>query len=73
MSNELFAQMAQSIIEGEAEDAARLAHQAIERNIEPVEAINKGATPISSRQFLTQACRPPSAMRKSPVCLTRWR
>jgi len=39
---DLFQAMAQSIIEGEAEEAERLARQAIEQGIEPVEAINKG-------------------------------
>ncbi len=42
MNEDLFQAMAQSIIEGEAEEAERLAHLAIEQNIEPVEAINKG-------------------------------
>lgn len=42
MNEDLFEAMAQSIIQGEAEDAERLARVAIERNIEPVEAINKG-------------------------------
>jgi corrinoid protein of di/trimethylamine methyltransferase len=34
--------MAQSIIDGEAEEAERLARQAIETGIDPLEAINKG-------------------------------
>lgn len=42
MNGDLFQAMAQSIIEGEAEEAERLARLAIEQNIEPVEAINKG-------------------------------
>jgi corrinoid protein of di/trimethylamine methyltransferase len=42
MTEDLFQAMAQSIIEGEAEEAERLARQAIEQGIEPVEAINKG-------------------------------
>lgn len=42
MNEDLFQAMAQSIIDGEAEDAERLARTAIEQNIEPVEAINKG-------------------------------
>lgn len=42
MNEDLFQAMAQSIIEGEAEEAERLARKAIEQNIEPVEAINKG-------------------------------
>jgi corrinoid protein of di/trimethylamine methyltransferase len=42
MKEDLFQAMAQSIIEGEAEEAERLARQAVEQGIEPVEAINKG-------------------------------
>ncbi|MBE7551466.1 MAG: corrinoid protein [Anaerolineales bacterium] len=42
MKEDLFQAMAQSIIEGEAEEAERLARQAVEQSIEPVEAINKG-------------------------------
>ncbi len=42
MKEDLFEAMAQSIIEGEAEEAERLARLAIEQGIEPVEAINKG-------------------------------
>jgi corrinoid protein of di/trimethylamine methyltransferase len=39
---ELFKAMAQSIIDGESEDAAALAQQAIEMGIDPLEAINQG-------------------------------
>jgi len=42
MSEELFKAMAQSIIDGEAEIAARLARQAVEQGIDPLDAINKG-------------------------------
>ncbi|MEW5957059.1 MAG: corrinoid protein [Chloroflexota bacterium] len=42
MSEELFRAMAQSIIDGEDEDAADLARQVIEQGLDPVEAINKG-------------------------------
>lgn len=42
MKENLFRAMAQSIIEGEAEEAERLARQAVEQGIEPVEAINEG-------------------------------
>jgi corrinoid protein of di/trimethylamine methyltransferase len=42
MKEDLFQAMAQTIIEGEAEEAERLARQAIEQGIEPVEAINRG-------------------------------
>ena len=42
MSDELFQAMAQSIIDGEVEDARRLAQEALERGIDPLEAINEG-------------------------------
>ncbi len=42
MSKELFQAMAQSIIEGEAEDAERLAQQSIGVGVDPLEAINQG-------------------------------
>ena len=42
MHEELFQAMAQSIIDGEAEDAEKLARQAIELGIDPLEAINQG-------------------------------
>lgn len=42
MSEELFQTMAQSIIDGEVEEAERLARESIERGIEPLDAINKG-------------------------------
>ena len=42
MHEELFKAMAQSIIDGEAEEAERLARQAIELGIDPLEAINQG-------------------------------
>lgn len=42
MNEHLFNLMTQSIIDGEAEDAAALAQQAIEQGIDPLEAINKG-------------------------------
>lgn len=42
MSDELFQAMAQSIIDGEVDDARRLAQEALERGIDPLEAINKG-------------------------------
>lgn len=42
MSKDLFEAMAQSIIDGEADEAAQLARQSIEQGIEPVEAINQG-------------------------------
>jgi len=42
MNENLFSLMAQAIIDGEAEDAAALAQQAIEQGIDPLDAINKG-------------------------------
>jgi corrinoid protein of di/trimethylamine methyltransferase len=42
MSKELFEAMAQTVIDGEDEEAARLAQQAIEKGIELLEAINEG-------------------------------
>lgn len=42
MSNELFQAMAQSIIDGETEDAEALARQAVEQGIDPLQAINQG-------------------------------
>ncbi len=41
-TEELFKAMAQSITDGEAEQAAELAKQSIELGIDPLEAINKG-------------------------------
>jgi len=42
MSEELFKSMAQSIIDGDAEEAEKLARQAIEMGLDPLEAINMG-------------------------------
>jgi len=42
MSKELFEAMAQSIIDGEEEDAVELAQQAIEQGVDPLDAINQG-------------------------------
>ncbi len=42
MNEDLFQAMAQSIIDGEVEEAQRLAQEALERRIDPLEAINKG-------------------------------
>jgi corrinoid protein of di/trimethylamine methyltransferase len=42
MHEERFQAMAQSVIDGEVEDAARLAQQAVAEGIDPLEAINKG-------------------------------
>jgi corrinoid protein of di/trimethylamine methyltransferase len=45
MSEELFKKMAQSVIDGEAEEAEDLAKEALETGIDPLAAINKGYTP----------------------------
>jgi corrinoid protein of di/trimethylamine methyltransferase len=42
MSEELFQAMAQSIIDGDADEAENLARQSIEQGIDPLDAINKG-------------------------------
>jgi corrinoid protein of di/trimethylamine methyltransferase len=42
MSEELFKQMAQSVIEGDDEAARQLAQSALAQGIDPLEAINKG-------------------------------
>lgn len=42
MNEQIFKAMAQSIIDGEPEDAEKLALQAIELGIDPLEAINRG-------------------------------
>jgi corrinoid protein of di/trimethylamine methyltransferase len=42
MSNEMYEAMAQSIIDGEVEEAAQLARQAIEAGLDPLAAINDG-------------------------------
>jgi corrinoid protein of di/trimethylamine methyltransferase len=42
VNDDLFKKMAQSIIDGEDELAAELASQAIEKDIDPLDAINKG-------------------------------
>lgn len=45
MTEELFKAMAQSIIDGDAEEAESLAKQALERGIDPLQAIDKGFIP----------------------------
>lgn len=44
-TEELFKAMAQSIIDGEPEDAERLAREALAQGLEPLDAINKGFVP----------------------------
>jgi corrinoid protein of di/trimethylamine methyltransferase len=45
MSEELFKQMAQAVIDGDSQAAAELAEQVLAGNVAPLEAINKGFTP----------------------------
>jgi len=45
MADDLFSAMAQSIIDGDDEEAARLANLAIAQGVDPLEAINKGYIP----------------------------
>ncbi len=44
MTDELFEQMAQSVIDGELEAAKALAQRAVAENIDPLDAINRGYT-----------------------------
>ena len=44
MSEELFKQMAQAVIDGDDEEAAALALRAVDQKVDPLEAINKGFT-----------------------------
>ena len=44
MSQELFKQMSQAVIDGDDDQAAELAQQALEQGIPPLDAINKGFT-----------------------------
>jgi corrinoid protein of di/trimethylamine methyltransferase len=44
MSEELFKQMAQAVIDGDDEAATALAQQALDHGVDPLEAINKGYT-----------------------------
>jgi corrinoid protein of di/trimethylamine methyltransferase len=45
MSEEFFKQMAQAVIDGDDDEAASLAQQALDQGVAPLEAINKGFTP----------------------------
>ena len=45
MSEELFRKMAQSVIDGEEEEAGALAQQALDQGVDPLDAINEGYTP----------------------------
>ncbi|MGC9335724.1 MAG: cobalamin B12-binding domain-containing protein [Anaerolineae bacterium] len=44
MSEELYKQMAQAVIDGDDEEAAALAQKALDQGVAPLEAINKGFT-----------------------------
>jgi corrinoid protein of di/trimethylamine methyltransferase len=44
MSEDLFKLMAQSVIDGDDDEAAALAQQALDQGVDPLEAINKGYT-----------------------------
>lgn len=44
MSEELFKQMAQAVIDGDDDEAVALAQQALAQGVDPLEAINKGYT-----------------------------
>jgi corrinoid protein of di/trimethylamine methyltransferase len=44
MSEDLFKQMAQAVIDGDDDEATALAQQALEQGVDPLEAINKGYT-----------------------------
>ena len=45
MSQELYQAMAQSVIDGEVDEARRLAQQAVEQGLDPLAAINQGFIP----------------------------
>jgi corrinoid protein of di/trimethylamine methyltransferase len=49
MSQEIFDQLTQAVIDGEPEDAAALARQALERGLDPLTCINEGLTPGMNR------------------------
>jgi len=44
MSEELYKQMAQAVIDGDDDEAAALAQKALDQGVDPLEAINKGFT-----------------------------
>ncbi len=45
MSEELFKQMAQAVIDGDPDQAQALAQKALDSGVDPLEAINRGYTP----------------------------
>jgi corrinoid protein of di/trimethylamine methyltransferase len=44
MSSEMYDQLAQAVIDGEVEDASKLAQQALDQNLDPLTCINEGLT-----------------------------
>lgn len=44
MSEEMYAQLAQAVIDGEPEDAEQLAKQALEQGLDPLTCVNEGLT-----------------------------
>ena len=44
MSQEIFDQLTQAVIDGEPEDAAELAQQALDQGLDPLTCINEGLT-----------------------------
>ncbi len=49
MSQEIYDQLTQAVIDGEPEDAAELARQALEMGLDPLTCINEGLTPGMNR------------------------
>jgi len=45
MAHEMFEKLAQSVVDGEPEDAEALAKEALEQGLDPLECINQGLTP----------------------------
>jgi corrinoid protein of di/trimethylamine methyltransferase len=48
-SEEMFSKLAQAVIDGEPEDAAALARQALDQGLDPLACINEGLTPGINR------------------------
>ena len=44
MSDEMFAKLAQAVIDGEPEDAEQLAKEALDQGLDPLECVNQGLT-----------------------------
>ena len=45
MSQEMFEKLAQAVVDGEPEDAAELAQQALDQGLDPLACINEGLSP----------------------------